>query len=56
MALVGDAAHVSTPMSGRGFTQALPAALRAFERRSLRPARELVISGRRFSRSFARSA
>jgi 2-polyprenyl-6-methoxyphenol hydroxylase-like FAD-dependent oxidoreductase len=69
VALVGDAAHVSTPMTGRGFTISLSdaeiltteaenahdvaAALRAYERRSLRPAREIVESGRRFSRSFA---
>jgi 2-polyprenyl-6-methoxyphenol hydroxylase-like FAD-dependent oxidoreductase len=70
VALVGDAAHVSTPMTGRGFTVSLSdaeiltdelaenthdvaAALRGYERRSLGPAREIVESGRRFSRSFA---
>ncbi|SFJ44122.1 2-polyprenyl-6-methoxyphenol hydroxylase [Amycolatopsis sacchari] len=68
IALVGDAAHVSTPMTGRGFGVALtdaevladevakafteargdavPAALRTYERRSLGRAREAVESGR----------
>jgi 2-polyprenyl-6-methoxyphenol hydroxylase-like FAD-dependent oxidoreductase len=71
IAIVGDAAHVSTPMTGRGFTQALDGievlvaeladpgtggvvdALAAYERRCLAPARQLVLSGMSFSRSFA---
>ncbi|WP_435060840.1 FAD-dependent monooxygenase [Amycolatopsis thermoflava] len=75
IALVGDAAHVSTPMTGRGFgvaltdaevladevakavaearDDAIPAALRSYQDRSLGRARELVESGQRFSRSFA---
>lgn len=72
MAIVGNAAHVPTPMTGSGFgasvddAEALakalrsitpdevPTALRDYERTRLSPARELVLSGQSFSRSFAR--
>ena len=67
--LVGDAAHVPSPMTGKGFdasaldalalAEALhddsdhDAALRCYETRRLNAARELVRSGYGFSRSFA---
>jgi 2-polyprenyl-6-methoxyphenol hydroxylase-like FAD-dependent oxidoreductase len=73
LALVGDAAHVPTPMTGRGFAASLQdaldlaevmaggmhepgvvAALRRYEDRRLRAARNLVLNGQQFSRSFAR--
>jgi len=69
IALIGDAAHVQTPMTGQGFgsaladaealaaaltTSAVPQALAAYERERLSAVRALVQSGRRFSRSFAR--
>lgn len=68
--LVGDAAHVPTPMTGRGFAEALRdatelgratqqhadprAALMEYERRRLQPARDLVMSGQSFSGRFGR--
>lgn len=72
IALVGDAAHVPTPMTGSGFAasledaEALGAAvrngatlmdaLRTYEQRRLDAARWLVQSGQQFSRGFAREA
>lgn len=69
LALVGDAAHIPTPMTGSGFATSLEdahvlgrllrehsdpvAALRAYERARLADARDLVVSGQGFSRSFA---
>jgi 2-polyprenyl-6-methoxyphenol hydroxylase-like FAD-dependent oxidoreductase len=71
LVLVGDAAHVPSPMTGAGFGAALadaetlaramaaansataPDALLTYERKRLGPARSLVESGQRFSRSFA---
>lgn len=71
IALVGDAAHVPTPMTGSGFRESLhdaealaSAVARApetawtdafldYERVRLGPARDLVNSGRNFSRAFA---
>ncbi len=69
-AIIGDAAHVPTPMTGSGFSESLydaealaeaitdhgttPAALQAYENARLRSARSLVQSGQGFSRSFAR--
>ncbi|WP_235577218.1 FAD-dependent monooxygenase [Rathayibacter sp. Leaf299] len=69
LALVGDAAHVPTPMTGSGFSESLydaealasavtaeteiPAALLDYEGQRLREARSLVTSGQGFSRSFA---
>lgn len=69
IALVGDAAHVPTPMTGMGFaaslhdavalrqavlsTSSLPTALAAYEQDRLGDARALVLSGQSFSRSFA---
>lgn len=68
VALVGDAAHVPTPMTGSGFSESLhdaealaatltaadvPAALADYEAIRLRSARNLVQSGQGFSRSFA---
>ncbi|MFJ6003423.1 FAD-dependent monooxygenase [Arthrobacter sp. NPDC092385] len=68
--IIGDAAHVPTPMTGRGFAESLydaealaeaiadrgttPMALHAYENARLRSARSLVQSGQNFSRSFAR--
>ncbi|WP_197946027.1 FAD-dependent oxidoreductase [Phytohabitans suffuscus] len=69
--LVGDAAHLPSPMTGRGFTASVQdslaladaldghphrdvsAALRGYESTRLHPVRQLVHSGRSFSRSFA---
>lgn len=69
VALVGDAAHVPTPMTGSGFSESLydaealataivaeaeiPAALLDYERLRLRDAQSLVTSGQAFSLSFA---
>ncbi len=69
LVLVGDAAHVPTPMTGSGFAASmddaeavasglrhgtpLPRALTAYERKGLARARSLVQSGQQFSRSFA---
>lgn len=71
-ALVGDAAHVPTPMTGSGFSESLldaealaaalsgsddlAAALTEYEAMRLRSARSLVQSGQGFSRSFAARA
>ncbi|MFJ3034649.1 FAD-dependent monooxygenase [Curtobacterium pusillum] len=71
-ALVGDAAHVPTPMTGSGFSESLQDAealavaisgaddivvgLREYEATRLRSARSLVQSGQGFSRSFAARA
>ena len=72
VAIVGDAAHVPTPMTGSGFAESLYdaealakaitgsgttiAALLDYENARLRNARNLVHSGQGFSRSFARRA
>lgn len=72
LALVGDAAHVPTPMTGNGFGASLndaeaignqlehhsdvADALKAYERERLPSARSLVLAGQDFSRSFARGA
>lgn len=69
LVIVGDAAHVPTPMTGSGFATSLedarvlatmlrdkpdPAkALAAYERARLADARDLVLGGQGFSRSFA---
>ncbi|MGF1242202.1 FAD-dependent monooxygenase [Streptomyces sp. 2-6] len=69
LALVGNAAHVQTPMTGMGFdaslqdaealadhlagTSEVRAALRGYEETRLHGARDLVRSGQQFSRSFA---
>lgn len=72
IAMVGNAAHVPTPMTGSGFAASLAdaealadaiavrgvrgphaqAALERYEHRRLRSARDLVVGGQRFSRSF----
>ncbi|HTU85611.1 MAG TPA: FAD-dependent monooxygenase [Solirubrobacteraceae bacterium] len=68
VAIAGDAAHVATPMTGRGFVTALEDALAigsalaenglvrdamtAYERRRLEPVRSLVMSGRVWSEAF----
>ncbi|MBT2548946.1 FAD-dependent monooxygenase [Arthrobacter sp. ISL-65] len=70
VAIIGDAAHVPTPMTGSGFAESLydaealadaitdggttPIALHNYENARLRSARNLVQSGQSFSRSFAR--
>ncbi|AXE39748.1 FAD-dependent monooxygenase [Acidipropionibacterium virtanenii] len=67
--LVGDAAHLPSPMTGRGFSasaedalalgdalerhDSIGEALRRYEADRLQPARGLVRSGQSFSRSFA---
>ena len=71
LCLVGDAAHVPTPMTGNGFAASLAdaealadalvrdtgaAALARYEAVRLGPARDLVRSGQGFSRGFARAA
>lgn len=72
VAIVGDAAHVPTPMTGSGFAESLydaealanaitdsgstATALLEYEGARLRSARNLVQSGQGFSRSFARRA
>jgi 2-polyprenyl-6-methoxyphenol hydroxylase-like FAD-dependent oxidoreductase len=72
LALVGDAAHVPTPMTGMGFdaslqdaealaqclasAQSVAEGMREYQRRRLRGARDLVLSGQRFSRDFAAQA
>jgi 2-polyprenyl-6-methoxyphenol hydroxylase-like FAD-dependent oxidoreductase len=72
VAIVGDAAHVPTPMTGSGFAESLydaealadaiaeagttTTALLDYENARLRSARSLVQSGQGFSRSFARRA
>jgi 2-polyprenyl-6-methoxyphenol hydroxylase-like FAD-dependent oxidoreductase len=72
IAIVGDAAHVPTPMTGSGFAESLydaealadavansgsaATALLDYENARLRSARNLVQSGQGFSRSFARRA
>ncbi|KRE81390.1 MULTISPECIES: FAD-dependent monooxygenase [unclassified Arthrobacter] len=72
VAIVGDAAHVPTPMTGSGFAESLhdaeaiadaitdfgttSTALHSYENARLRSARNLVQSGQGFSRSFARRA
>lgn len=69
IALVGDAAHVPTPMTGSGFSESeadadalsialsregeIVEALALYERTRLRRARDLVLSGQGFSRSFS---
>jgi 2-polyprenyl-6-methoxyphenol hydroxylase-like FAD-dependent oxidoreductase len=71
LAIVGNAAHVPTPMTGSGFaasvadagalaraldgadTAQVPASLLEYEEERLSGARELVLSGQQFSRSFA---
>ncbi len=71
LALVGDAAHVCTPMTGNGFAAAatdalalaaalggagdVPAALIRYEAARLRDVRGLVQSGQQFSRGFAQA-
>jgi 2-polyprenyl-6-methoxyphenol hydroxylase-like FAD-dependent oxidoreductase len=71
LAIIGDAAHVPTPMTGSGFGESLddagalasaldgipghrsiPEAFKAYEHERLLPARDLVLSGQRFSQSF----
>jgi 2-polyprenyl-6-methoxyphenol hydroxylase-like FAD-dependent oxidoreductase len=68
LVIAGDAAHVATPMTGRGFVAALedalalglaltenglgPEAMRAYDRRRLEAARSLVNSGRAWSEAF----
>ena len=73
LALVGDAAHVPTPMTGSGFSASMQDAmalaesvsdglratnaemgLRRYEARRLGGARQLVLSGQQFSRTFSR--
>jgi 2-polyprenyl-6-methoxyphenol hydroxylase-like FAD-dependent oxidoreductase len=73
--IIGDAAHVPSPMTGSGFSASLSDAeavatalqtglarhtvaegLAEYERQRLDSARDLVLGGQRFSRSFARSA
>lgn len=72
VAIVGDAAHVPTPMTGSGFAESLydaeaianaisdsgttTNALLNYESARIRSARNLVQSGQGFSRSFARRA
>jgi 2-polyprenyl-6-methoxyphenol hydroxylase-like FAD-dependent oxidoreductase len=72
VAIVGDAAHVPTPMTGSGFAESLydaealadaiadadctATALLDYEGARLRSARNLVQSGQGFSRAFARPA
>jgi 2-polyprenyl-6-methoxyphenol hydroxylase-like FAD-dependent oxidoreductase len=72
VAIIGDAAHVPTPMTGSGFAESLydaealahaitdsgttTTALHNYESARLRSARNLVQSGQGFSRSFARRA
>ena len=72
--LVGDAAHVPSPMTGRGFAASaqdalalaealeremsandVADALGRYEEKRLKAARDLVLSGRSFSHSFARN-
>ncbi|TDW18930.1 FAD-dependent monooxygenase [Kribbella kalugense] len=64
LALVGDAAHVPTPMTGSGFSASLDDAealadavaagvLLEYEQRRLSAVRDMVQSGQQFSRSFA---
>ena len=74
-ALVGDAAHVPTPMTASGFSASLydaeaiaeavadgvsrgdmTDALGTYQRRRLSAVRQLVLSGKEFSRSFASRA
>ncbi|WP_311214747.1 MULTISPECIES: FAD-dependent monooxygenase [unclassified Arthrobacter] len=71
LAIIGDAAHVHTPMTGQGFGSALtdaealaqaltgmttlPDTLRAYEDLRLRKVQGLVRSGQDFSRRFART-
>ncbi|MFL6675805.1 MAG: FAD-dependent monooxygenase [Massilia sp.] len=75
IALVGDAAHVPTPMTGKGFSASLhdalalgaavrggirghaaPHALQKYEAARLDAARNLVLNGQKFSRSFGMRA
>lgn len=68
LVIVGDAAHVHTPMTGQGFAAALSdaealadalhdlpiaEALRIYENARLRMSQRLALSGQNFSRSFA---
>jgi 2-polyprenyl-6-methoxyphenol hydroxylase-like FAD-dependent oxidoreductase len=71
VAIVGDAAHAASPMTGSGFHNALldaealasaiaahgptPAALHAYQDARLEDARALVLSGQTWGRSYVRS-